>query len=81
MATFLGVIIDDKLNWKEHIKMIQSKVLKTTAMICKVSHVLNNKALCVLCFSLAPPYMMYCAEVWGNTYETNILPLFIKQNS
>ena len=22
-TTFLGVMIDDKLNWKEHIKMIQ----------------------------------------------------------
>ena len=25
MTTFWGVIIDDKLNWKEHIKIIQSK--------------------------------------------------------
>ena len=30
---FLGVTIDDKLNWKEHIKMIQSKLSKTTAII------------------------------------------------
>ena len=29
---FLGVTIDDKLNWKEHIKMIQSKLSKTTAI-------------------------------------------------
>ena len=27
-TTFLGVMIDDKLNWKEHITMIQSKISK-----------------------------------------------------
>ena len=35
----LGVMIDDKLNWKEHIKMIKSKISKTTAIIYKASHV------------------------------------------
>ena len=76
MTKFVGLIIDDKLNWKDTVKR-----LKTTAMICKVSHVLNNKTQCVLCCSLAPPYIMCCAEVWGNTYGTNVLPLFIKQNN
>ena len=23
--------------------------------------------------------MSYCAEIWGNTYRTNVLPVFIKQ--
>ena len=39
-TTFLGVMIDDKLNWKEHITMIQSNISKTTAIIYKASHVL-----------------------------------------
>ena len=72
-ATFLGVTIDDKLNWKEHIKMIQSKLSKTTAIIYKASHVLTERALYILYCSLALP------EIWGNTYRTNVLPVFIKQ--
>ena len=76
---FLGVTIDDKLNWKEHIKMIQSKLSKTTAIIYKASHVLTERALYILYCSLALPYMSYCAEIWGNTYRTNVLPVFIKQ--
>ena len=77
MTTFVEVIIYDKFNWKEHIKMIQSKVSKTNAILFKISHVLNNKALYVLYCSLAIPYMMYCAEIWENTGRTNALPLFI----
>ena len=54
-TTFLGVTIDDKLNWKEHIKMIQSKLSKTTAIIYKASHVLTERALYILYCSLALP--------------------------
>ena len=38
-------MIDDKLNWKEHIKMIQLKISKTTAIIYKASHVLTERGL------------------------------------
>ena len=41
----LGVMIDDTLNWKEHIKMIQSKISKTTAIIYKASHILTERGL------------------------------------
>ena len=52
----LGVMIDDKLNWKEHIKMIQSKISKTTAIIYKASHV-SESGLYILYYrgSLALP--------------------------
>ena len=53
----LGVMIDGKLNWKEHIKMIQSKISKTTAIIYKASHVLTERVLYILYYrgSLALP--------------------------
>ena len=78
-TTFFGVMIDDKLNWKEHITMIQSNISKTTAIIYKASHVLTERALYILYCSLALPYLTYCAEIWGNTYRTNVLPVFLKQ--
>ena len=76
---FLGVMIDDKLNWKEHITMVQSKISKTTAIIYKANHVLTKRALYILYCSLALPYMTYCTEIWGNTYRANVLPVFLKQ--
>ena len=74
---FLGVMIDDKLNWKEHIKTIQSKISKTTAIIYKASHVLTERALYILYCSLALPYMTYCSEICGNTYRTNVEVYFL----
>ena len=36
--------------------------------------------LSVLYHSLCLPYIMYCAEVWSNTYATNIECLVLLQN-
>ena len=40
----LGVMIDDTLNWKEHVKMITQTFQKTTAIIYKACHVLTEMA-------------------------------------
>ena len=37
VAKFLGVLIDEHLNWKPHIARVQSKLSKTTAILYKCS--------------------------------------------
>ena len=76
---YLGVYIDHHLNWKDHIAYISSKLSKSTAVIHKTSHVLDTKTLTLLYNAIIFPYLNYCVEVWGNTYETNLYSLFIKQ--
>ena len=49
---FLGVIIDDKLNWKEHIKCISAKLSKTIAIMFKSKMVLDKYSLRTLYCSL-----------------------------
>ena len=68
---FLGVIIDEKLTWKDHISLVRSKLAKTVG-IYRVRHLLNRSALFILYCSLFLPYLTYCAEIWGNTYKSNI---------
>ena len=59
--------------------LISSKLSKSTAVIHKSSHVLDTKTLTLLYNAIIFPYLNYRVEVWGNTYETNLYPLFIKQ--
>ena len=42
---FLGVIIDEKLTWKDHISLLRSKLSKTVGMLYRVRHLLNLSAL------------------------------------
>lgn len=76
---FLGVIIDNKLTWKSHIKYVQSKVSKCIAIINKAKYILNYKSLHMLYCSLVLPHFIYCIEVWGNNYKTSLQPLYILQ--
>ena len=76
---FLGVIIDDKFNWKSHVTYIQAKIAKNIGIIYKVKHLLNTQALFKLYNALILPYLTYCCEVWGNTYKSTLNHLLILQ--
>ena len=76
---FLGIIIDNLLNWKEQIKYIKTKISKTIAILYKVKDIVNHNSLRLLSCSLILPYLTYCVEIWGNTYKTVIDPIFILQ--
>ena len=68
---FLGVIIDDKLNWKAHISYISGKISRAIGVIIKARN-LGKGALLSLYYTLIYPYLTYCNQVWGLTYEYNI---------
>ena len=48
-------------------------------LFIKQAMLLDTKALTLLYNAIISPYLIYCVDVWGNTYKTNLYPLFIKQ--
>ena len=77
--TFLAVLIDNKLKWEQHVKMITSKLSKTIAIMNRTKYILDKNARLILYYSLFLPYMSYCCEVWGNTSKTNIECMYLLQ--
>ena len=75
---FLGVI-DSKLNWKDHVAMVKSKLSKSIAIMHKAKQLLDRRSGMILYFSLFLPYLSYCCEVWGNTYSSNIKNVYVLQ--
>ena len=76
---FLGVILDDKLTWKNHIAYVKGKVAKSLFILNKVKYDLDVSILRMLYCTLVLPYFIYCLEVWGNTYKSNIIPMIMLQ--
>lgn len=72
---FLGVLLNHKICWKPHINYIKTKIARSTAVLGKTKHILDNKSLYILYCSLVLPYLNYCVEIWGNTYKSNLKPL------
>ena len=79
VTKFLGILIDDILNWKEHISLICSKISKCIAIIYKAKQLLDKESLVMLYDSLFVPHLTYCSDIWGNTYKTNINCVYLLQ--
>ena len=76
---YIGVIIDYKLNWCEHIAHIKNKVSKGIGILYKARQFLDKKSLHNLYYSYIYPYLIYCIAVWGSGCQTHLRPLFIVQ--
>ena len=69
---FLGVIVDEKLNWSAHIKTLKSKI----GILCKIKKLLPIQAKMQIFQSLIQSHLNYCSIVWGFTAKSNIESLF-----
>ena len=73
---YLGVLIDENLNWKSHVPHIESKIKRGVGVISKLRHIVTKSILLNLYYSLIYPYLIYCLVAQGNTYDTTLNPLF-----
>ena len=76
---FLGVIIDNKLSWKDHILYISGKLARGTGVLLKVRRYLMKETLISLYYSFVYPYLIYCNHVWGLACKTHMNTLFLLQ--
>ena len=69
---FLGVIIDNRLCWKDHILYISGKIARGIGVILKARKYLMKDSLITLYYSFVYPYLIYCNHVWGLSCQTYI---------
>ena len=76
----LGVIIDDKLLWKDHINEISAKVSKGLGIMRRIKTFVTQSVMQSLYNSLILPYFDYCNMVWENTAKYNLQKIKKMQN-
>ena len=76
---FLGVIVDQKLTWQDHINMLCNKIAKGIGILKKVKHKLDRKTLINLYYTFIFPYLTYCNIIWGNAAKVHINRLLVLQ--
>ena len=64
MIKFLGIIIDNKLDWNRQIHYVCTKLSRSIAILNKVKLKLNSKALVLLYNSFFDSHLYYCAHIW-----------------
>ena len=62
---YLGIILDNKLSWQEHIQSLQTKLAKFSGVVYKTRHFIPTKILMMLYNALVGSYLRYGIRAWG----------------
>ena len=68
---FLGIYLDDRINFNDHVSYLSKKLSKTVGIMYKMSCFLPPHILKMLYFSLFYSQIIYCINVWGGCGITN----------
>ena len=77
----LGVILDDKLNWKPQIEKLVTQLSKSCGMLFKLKHYTNISVLKYVYFALFHSCLTYSIFNWGRANKTTLLPLKSCENT
>ena len=75
---YLGVLIDSKLTFKQHIATVSKKCSRAIGILYKLRYYVNRKILISIYYSLIYPFLVYAVPVWGvadNIHLNNLLIL------
>ena len=76
---YLGVILDSKMSWIQHISYVKNKVAKGIGIMFKAIPYLDRRSLINLYNAYIYPYLIYCVESWGNALKCHLDQLYILQ--
>ena len=76
---FLGVILDEKLSFSDHIHLVTNKVSKLTGLMYKLKTFFPLEVLNNLYSALIFPYFNYCILAWGSVSRGALHPLLLYQ--
>ena len=76
---FLGVMLDENISWKEHIKTIKKKLAKNIGLLYHAKPYLDEMSLKTIYFSNIHSYLNYANIAWASTHITKLKPLLYKQ--
>ena len=71
-AKYLGVLVDNKLNWSFQINAVKLKLAKGTGLLAKIRHYVPPDTLKSLYFSFVNPYIDYNLLNWGMASKTHL---------
>ena len=77
---YLGVLLDNKLNWKAHISSLCSKLSKICGVFYKLRYFVPFHCLRTVYFSLVQSHLQYSLINWGRANNSTLHPLQIIQN-
>ena len=70
---FLGVIVNEKLNWHEQIDTQCKKISKNIALLRRAKNYITTDALVIMYNAFVLPHFTYCSTVWQQGNVTHMV--------
>ena len=67
--SFLGVLLDENLSWKNHIDMVTNKLSKLIGILHKLKYIYPQNALLTIYNTLFVPHINFGSLVWGTNQK------------
>jgi hypothetical protein len=77
---YLGVYLDEKLNWKIHIDHLVGKLRKLTSILHYMSQFISENDVHRIYYAYIFPHIKYAIEIYGSACKTALRPLQVVQN-
>ena len=76
---YLGLILDNKLNWKAHVSELSKKLSRAVGLLYKIRRFCTVSVLRSLYFSIFNSHLSYGLAVWGNASRSYINKIKVLQ--
>ena len=81
VTKYLGVLIDNKLNWKSHIEHVKTKLSRGNGMISRIRYFVNEQCLLNLYYSFIQSHINYNLLNWTSTHPSFLNSINLKVKS
>ena len=76
---FLGVMIDECITWKDHIRTVENKIAKNIGLLHWAKQLVNTSSFKSIYFSYIHAHLNYTTIAWESTEKTKLKIINIKQ--
>ena len=77
---YLGLYIDNNLDWSFHTSILSSKLSRAAGMLSKIRYYVNKHTLRSIYFAIFSSLLMYASTIWGQKSSKHIKRIETIQN-
>ena len=78
---YLGIFLDENLNWKKHISVLSSKLRRANGALAKLRHFVPLKTLTSVYHAVFGSHLNYGNQIWGQKQNSVTNRILILQKS
>ena len=78
---YLGVYIDEKMTWSNHMQQLSLQLAKTSGIFYRLREYVTRETLCMLYYSLVYSRVQDGISIWGTATKSRLYEINVRLNN